>query len=107
MRIVVRGDVSEFLPNAFSPNDDGVNDVYSPQTNIAVERVGRISIYDRWGERVWQATDFAPGDPAVGWNGRIDNAGQEASSGVYVVLLEVELVGGARAEITGDVTLLR
>jgi gliding motility-associated-like protein len=87
------------VPNAFTPNGDGVNDVFRvvPSENIAQLR--SLSIYNRWGQKVWQGS----GDKAE-WDGSID--GKPAASDVYVWILR-GTCGDALRERKGDVALLR
>lgn len=87
------------VPNAFTPNGDGVNDVFRvvPSENIA--QVRSLSIYNRWGQKVWQGN----GDKAE-WDGSID--GKPAASDVYVWILR-GTCGDALRERKGDVALLR
>lgn len=85
-------DCKVFVPNAFTPNDDGFNDefvVYAEQPPIASERrcqfrKYRISIFDRWGQKVFEADD-----PRVSWKGT-GNDGKECTSGVYTYTIEYE-----------------
>ena len=108
VRLIVREVVAHFLPTAFSPNDDGRNERYGPAASAgAVERIRRMSIFDRWGERVYQRLDFVPGDESAGWDGRVEGSGEEAASGVYIVVAEVELAGGIERTYTSDLTLVR
>jgi gliding motility-associated-like protein len=94
-----------FVPNAFSPNNDGANDllmIYSPGD---VGRVLDFQVYAHWGELVFQQRDFLPNFPAYAWDGRF--RGQRMPMGVYVYKIEVLLVDGRREILTGDVTLIR
>jgi gliding motility-associated-like protein len=98
---------SVYVPNAFSPgNQDGFNDeltVYGPVDEV--RRINRFAIFDRWGEQVFEARDFAPNDPTAGWNGL--HQGQMMDPGVFVYLAEVEFVDGEVVIYEGDVTLIR
>jgi gliding motility-associated-like protein len=62
------------LPNVFTPNGDGYNDVYLPEIKAALNTFS-MYIYDRWGNIVYHTETFTP------WNGTIN--GQQASAGVY------------------------
>lgn len=53
-----------FIPNAFSPNGDGLNDAFKMTTTAAVE-LNYFRVYDRWGNRVWAASDYRPA-----WDGK-------------------------------------
>lgn len=91
-----------FVPNVFSPNDDGDNDRWHAFLPCRWLRF-RLEVYDRWGSLV-----FAADDPEATWNGYI--GGKDAMMGVYIWRLEwdAELYGATqtwRAE--GDVTVVR
>jgi gliding motility-associated-like protein len=68
-----------FLPNAFTPNFDGLNDEFKGKGNLFGMSDFTMTIWNRWGERVFETRD-----PNEGWNGRIDNTGSMAIDGVYV-----------------------
>lgn len=86
------------LPNAFSPNGDGINDVlYVLGENI----VGlNLSIYNRWGEKIFNTTS-----QSVGWDGTYK--GQKLNSGVYTYKLYVILSDGTEINQSGNITLMR
>lgn len=91
-----------FTPNAFSPNDDGVNDGWRPYSDCVLEDY-HLRIYDRWGGLFYDA-DKVDSD----WRGRVE--GREAPVGVYVFLLEYTVVedGYARkVSKRGTLTLVR
>ena len=67
-----------FLPNAFSPNADGLNDTYTPLA-YDVDSYEML-IYNRWGEKVYQGDHHSPG-----WDGTY--MGKPCPQGVYVVLV--------------------
>lgn len=87
-----------FVPDAFSPNDDGRNDVLFVRAP-GIETL-RFEVYDRWGGRV-----FATTDTALGWDGT--TARGKAPSGVYVYMLDAVMRDGEIVQMTGDVTLVR
>ncbi|MFN0212902.1 MAG: laminin B domain-containing protein [Saprospiraceae bacterium] len=91
-----------FVPNVFSPNDDGENDTWHPFLPCRWLRF-RLEVYDRWGSLV-----FASTDPETIWDGRI--RGKEAMMGVYVWRLEwdAEFFGEIQTwRAKGDVTVFR
>ncbi|MFK7797564.1 MAG: gliding motility-associated C-terminal domain-containing protein [Aureispira sp.] len=94
-----------FVPNAFSPNDDGLNDVLQVYSPGDVVQVLDFQIFSRWGERVFQQQNFLPNYPAYAWDGTF--RGQKMPSGVFVYKLEVLLVDGRTEILSGDVTLFR
>ncbi len=60
-----------FIPNAFSPDGDGVNDILMVRGK-GIGQVRSFRIFSRWGELVFEKTNFQPNDPALfGWDGRV------------------------------------
>lgn len=66
--IVICKDGNLFIPNTFSPNGDGSNDVFYPRGK-GLERVKMLRIFNRWGEVVFEKRDFPVNDASAGWNG--------------------------------------
>lgn len=94
--------VSYFLPNAFTPNNDSVNDYYKGIGIIGRAENYRFSIWNRWGELVFQTSD-----PEEGWNGQKFNNGRPAPSGVYLVTVSFTGPRGEVHEYKGLATLIR
>ncbi|WP_236979121.1 gliding motility-associated C-terminal domain-containing protein [Membranihabitans maritimus] len=90
-----------YIPNAFSPNGDGLNDTFTIYGNDALIKVQSMRIFDRWGNRVYQQDETQP----VNWNGT--NNGKQMESGVYGYLLDLILYDGSIKVLSGDITLLR
>ena len=87
-----------FIPNAFSPNDDGINDVLYVRGADGFLSMNLI-IYSRWGEKVFETSDAD-----IGWDGRFE--GEELSPNVYGYYLTVTCPGGVITR-QGNVTLLK
>ncbi len=105
-RIVVRKGVNIFVPNIFTPNGDGNNDkVFISTNDREIKQINSFQIYDRWGEKVYEALNFQPNDPSNGWDGTLK--GQKCNPAVYVYWAEIELFDGTKQIIKGDVTLMR
>lgn len=92
------GDPYLYIPNAFSPNHDGENEVLYVRGALVKEMVFRI--YDRWGEMVFESFNRADG-----WDGTF--RGKEMDPDTYDYYLEVTCVGGDEAIVKGNITLLR
>jgi len=84
-----------FIPNAFSPNGDGVNDVFSPKGENYT--VMQISIFNRWGEQIYQTnTSF--------WDGRINE--QKVQEGIYIYLITYQDAAGQQKHLKGTLSIL-
>lgn len=95
-----------YVPNAFSPNADGVNDVFRIYPGGAVDEILRFAVYDRWGGQVFLRENELPTDALAGWDGTLP-AGKDPSVGVYVYVVEVSLFNGEVAKLAGEVMVLR
>ena len=98
----VRPDVRYFLPNAFTPNYDGKNDIFRGVGIMTGATNFKFQIWNRWGERV-----FSTDDIKEGWNGNHLNNGSASPEGVYITLISYKDPRGVPVEIKGIVTLLR
>lgn len=95
-----------FIPSAFSPNGDNINDrffIYADSRQVA--SVEELSIFDRWGERVFQQSAFPPNDPRFGWDGQLD--GRKLQAAVFVYYVALRLQGGELLQFKGSLHLLR
>ena len=89
-----------FIPNAFSPNGDGKNDVFKVLSTAAIQ-VQQLDIYDRWGKRVWTTIDYRRG-----WDGTVD--GEQAPLATYQYIFRYKcLTDNATYTKKGDVILIR
>ncbi len=95
-----------YVPNVFSPDGDGKNDVFTILANpYSVTKVKSFQIFSRWGELIWEARDFTPDHEEFGWDGR--DRGKEMSPAVFVWYALVELADGRVELFEGDVALKR
>ena len=101
---VVR-DSTIYIPNIFSPNGDGLNDMLVFYTGEEIEMISSFAVYDRWGGNMFLQENRAPGDSILFWDG--DSKGSPCMPGVYVYRLVAVLHNKDRITRTGDVTLLR
>lgn len=88
-----------FIPNAFSPNGDGYNDVWEVFTNTAINYF-EVSIYNRWGEKVYESNN-----QTQGWDGRYKGELQTPQNFVYT--LNVVLQNGERRTLKGSLLLMK
>ena len=94
-----------FVPNAFSPNQDGINDYLDIYADQSVELIKELVIYNRWGQKIFERTDFEPNEEYYGWDGFIN--GELAPPGVYFFSLEYVLINGHEGKKMGEFTLFR
>lgn len=94
-----------YIPNVFTPNGDGENDVFMIYAGdlSQIKQVNSFMIYDRWGENVFKATDFAPMNPQFGWDGRLK--GEPMNPQVLVYWAEIEFIDGLKVLYKGDFAL--
>ncbi|HEU4902471.1 MAG TPA: PKD domain-containing protein, partial [Flavisolibacter sp.] len=93
-----------FVPNTFSPNGDGSNDVFYVR-GFGLARVKSLRIYNRLGEMVFQRQDFVVNNPANGWDGTYK--GSKLSPDTFVYQLDVFCENSESVRIDGSITLLR
>jgi gliding motility-associated-like protein len=93
-----------FIPNAFSPDGDGVNDVLMVRGK-GIAQVRSFRIFSRWGELVFEKRNFLPNDPAFGWDGRV--RGKVGAPEVYVYTADVICENDLINTYKGNVTLLK
>ena len=96
---------SIFLPNIFSPNEDGINDRYTPLSGPGVHRIKSMRIFNRWGDIIFKAFDFPPNNTEFGWDGTFK--GKLLNPGVFICLIEMEYVNGEVLTQATSVTLMR
>jgi hypothetical protein len=96
-----------FIPNIFYPNNpDGTNTHFAPNIGLGVKTVNFMRVFDRWGELVYERTNFIPeNQPSIGWDGRYK--GEWVQPNVYIYIVEVEFLDGRVLLYRGDVTVVR
>lgn len=93
-----------FIPNAFSPNEDGRNDVFFVYAGPEIRRVVTLRILDRWGNMVYNREDLPPNDPEFGWDGLFK--GEPVPAGAYAFVVELELITGQVVVENGALTVV-
>lgn len=103
---VPRGNCPIYITNAFSPNEDGINDRFAVFAASGINgQVVSYQIFNRWGHQVYQAGGFPLGDTGQWWDGTY--RGKAVAAGTYAFYLVIELSGGNRIVERGEVNLLR
>jgi gliding motility-associated-like protein len=103
--VEVTRDRNVYIPTAFTPNGDGLNDIFMVYGGVGVSGVSSFLVFDRWGELVHQAQNFMPGDPAFGWDGNMK--GKPMNNGVFIYVVDIEFVDGSTLQYKGDVSLIK
>lgn len=98
--VCVKEDFTFYMPNCFTPNANGLNDVLLPKGAGWAEKNYLFEIYDRWGKRL-----FFTSDPDHGWDGT--NMEKESPFGLYVWKVIVTDIKGVEHRHAGSVTVLR
>jgi len=93
------------IPNAFTPNGDGHNDAFYVLAGDEVKLLKHFSVFNRWGQKVFQVEDAEANDPRFGWNGLLN--GKAAEPGTYVYYVTVLFANGNTKLYKGTVTLVR
>jgi len=93
-----------FFPNTFSPNGDGVNDYFYPRGS-SLYNIQSLTIFNRWGQIVFQRKNFPANSETMGWDGTFN--GKPAPMDAYVYIAEVICNNAQIVAIHGNVTLVR
>ena len=89
-----------YLPNAFSPNGDNINDFFMPIFNCDAVTFFNLQIFDRWGNILFESQN-----KDKGWNGKYQDV--NLNPGVYPFVIEYELHGAGKKVKAGEITLVR
>ncbi len=103
-----------FIPNSFSPNGDGENDIFYPRGK-GVGTLKSFIIFNRQGQKVFERSNIELNDITAGWNGNYKGVtlpadainGKLLRTEVFVYVIEAECASGSPVTIKGDVTLFR
>ncbi len=93
-----------FVPNSFTPNGDGQNDVFYPRGS-GISKVKSFRIYNRWGELMFERDNIQLNDASNAWDGSY--GGEAPRPDVYVYIIDAICETGQPVFIKGDVTIIR
>jgi gliding motility-associated-like protein len=96
---------SLFVPNSFTPNADGVNDVFYPRCGVNVKIIKTFRVYNRWGELLFDREQLTPNDVTAAWDGTYNN--NLSLPDVYVWLMDAVCENGNVVSRKGSVTVIR
>ncbi len=104
-RIDILPDPKVYIPNVFSPDGDGIEDRFTAFTNSSVEVITTMIIYNQWGSKVFEKTDFPPNEIFEGWDGTYSSKEEPTEVFTYYVVLKDTM--GEEMEKVGTVQILR
>ncbi|MGN6533369.1 MAG: PKD domain-containing protein [Ginsengibacter sp.] len=93
-----------FVPNTFSPNGDGANDIFYPRGS-GVFKIQNLKVFNRWGEVVFEKSNFNPNDASAGWNGTF--RGKPLPPDVFVYILQVVCDNNTSLTFKGNIALIK
>jgi gliding motility-associated-like protein len=93
-----------FIPNIFSPNGDGINDVFYIRGS-GITGINYFRIFNRWGQLVFERKNAPLNTPSAGWNGTLN--GVLLPPDAYVYMVDVNCDNGKTTTLKGDITLVR
>lgn len=102
--IVICNGANIYLPNTFSPNNDGSNDIFYPR-GTGIFQIKDLKIFNRWGVIVFNRSNFTANNASDGWNGT--DRGTPLTPDVYVYRLEVICDNGSTLVYNGNITLIK
>jgi gliding motility-associated-like protein len=94
-----------FVPTAFTPNGDSVNDIFYIIGSKSVRQIKEMIIYNRWGELIFRDENFQTGDPSHGWDGNY--RGQTLNSDIFSYKIIADMKNGEVNDFSGAFTLLK
>lgn len=94
-----------FIPNVFSPNNDGVNDFFFIHGGNDVDKIKQFLIFNRWGGLVYEAKQIPPNSGTHGWDGKFN--GELLNSSVFIFFAEIRFIDGRTEIFKGDILLIR
>jgi len=92
------------MPNTFSPNGDGVNDIFYPRGS-GIFQVKMLRIFNRWGATVFEKSNLSANDISAGWNGTCKGA--KLPPDVFVYTMDVICDNNTVLTFKGNVALIR
>ena len=106
-RVIIRvlSDKNVYVPNIFSPNGDGTNDIFTVFGTPSLKEIRKLQIFSRWGELIFEGQNFPPNNEDFGWAGQFK--GSIMNPAVFAWFAEVEIFDGSIKILKGDVVLIR
>ncbi|MDF2453319.1 MAG: hypothetical protein K0S26_2823 [Bacteroidota bacterium] len=100
--VEITPDFAVYIPNTFTPDENGTNDIFQPLGVGIDEENYRLDIFDRWGENIFTSNNFRKG-----WDGSVKGGSKPAPQGVYIYKLMIHDILGNKHPYVGHVTVIR
>ncbi|MBA3680157.1 MAG: gliding motility-associated C-terminal domain-containing protein [Bacteroidetes bacterium] len=100
--IEITPDMGVYIPNAFTPDNNGRNEVFMPYGYGISEDNYKMEIFDRWGELIFTSTEFRKG-----WDGKVKGTNITGQDGVYIYKITISDLENNKKNYVGHVTLLK
>ncbi len=102
LTVYIRDIYTLYIPNAFSPNNDGINDYFQPYGQNIDPDTYKLSIYNRWGQEVFYTEDMN-----ARWDGRVNGSDNENKvEASYVYRLQAKSIDGSKIDCIGRIVLI-
>ncbi len=105
LHVKIVADDRIYIPNAFSPNGDNINDVFKVLSQRTDLQILQFSIYDRWGNEIYSESEKNINE-LLGWNG-LSLDGEKMNPGVFVYYIRVKTSSSEERNFYGDISLIR
>lgn len=100
--VIIDDIITAYIPNSFSPNGDGINDVFNIAANGISSDNFEMLVFDRWGQKIFETRDLSEG-----WKGSVNNNGEIVQIDVYVYKFNYKDIKGKRHKVIGHVTIVK
>lgn len=100
--VFIDGEFAIYVPNAFTPDADGQNDVFIPMGLGILSTDYHLYIFDRWGNTIFESTELN-----VGWNGKTKDNADYVQTDVYVWKIDLRMWNGTKKSLVGHVTAVK
>jgi len=100
--IDITPDMGVYIPNAFTPDNNGRNEVFMPYGYGISEENYKMEIFDRWGELIFSSNEFRKG-----WDGKVKGSDVTGQDGVYIYKITISDLENNKKNYVGHVTLLK
>ncbi|MEM1214228.1 MAG: gliding motility-associated C-terminal domain-containing protein, partial [Bacteroidota bacterium] len=103
--IIVEKKRNVYIPSAFTPDEDGSNDIFYIFGDDTVQKIRSFLVFNRWGEPVFEVYNSPPNDPTYGWDGSYRD--RPLNAAVFVWMAEIEFADGEVEVFSGYVVIVK